>query len=136
MPRKASQSRKALEKRLDEVFSEYIRRRHADKDGIVECVTCGKKDHWKSMDAGHFWKRQYRATRWHPCNAAVQCARCNRFRGGAEAEHATYILKTYGDVIFNELHILHLKTEKMYREDYLRLIEEFKRELEELNERS
>ena len=44
MPRKTS--RKTLEKKLDAVFSEYIRRKYADKNGIVSCYTCGKKKFW------------------------------------------------------------------------------------------
>ena len=39
--------RKTLIKKLDTVFSEYIRRKYADKKGIVSCYTCGKKAYWK-----------------------------------------------------------------------------------------
>ena len=39
--------RKGLVKKLDTVFSEYIRRKYADKKGIVSCYTCGKKAYWK-----------------------------------------------------------------------------------------
>jgi hypothetical protein len=41
MPRKIS--RKNLIKKLDAIFSEYIRRKYADKNGIVKCYTCDKK---------------------------------------------------------------------------------------------
>ena len=54
MPKKAS--RKTIVKKLDAIFSIYIRRRYA-KDDIAECVTCGKQDHWKSLQAGHFMSR-------------------------------------------------------------------------------
>ena len=43
----------ALVKKLDAVFSIYIRRRFAVND-IAKCVTCGKEDHWKSLQCGHF----------------------------------------------------------------------------------
>ena len=36
-----------LKKKLDKVFSEYIRRRNADHLGFITCFTCGVKRHWK-----------------------------------------------------------------------------------------
>jgi len=43
MPKKPS--RKTLVDKADKVFSEYIRRRYADDNGVTECFTCGKNDH-------------------------------------------------------------------------------------------
>ena len=56
MPKKPS--RKNLIKKLDNVFSQYIRRRFA-VNGVTKCVTCGKEDFWKGgeMQAGHFISR-------------------------------------------------------------------------------
>ena len=59
MPKKPT--RKTLITKLDKVFSEYIRRRYAKND-IATCVTCGKKDHWKKLQAGHFMSRKHYAT--------------------------------------------------------------------------
>ena len=61
MPKKAS--RKTIVKKLDTIFSIYIRRRYS-KDDISECVTCGKQDHWKSLQAGHFMSRKHYSTVW------------------------------------------------------------------------
>ena len=36
-------TRKNIVKKLDTVFSEYIRRKYADKLGNVKCYTCKKK---------------------------------------------------------------------------------------------
>ena len=51
MPRKIS--RKGLVRKLDKVFSIYIRTRHA-KEELVRCVTCKSPlpKHWKEVDAG------------------------------------------------------------------------------------
>ena len=54
MPRKIS--RKGLIKKLDTVFSLYIRQRYADKNGMVKCCTCSTVKHWKEMDCGLFSK--------------------------------------------------------------------------------
>ena len=38
-------SRKGLIKKLDTIFSEYIRKKNADKRGFVTCITSGKNYH-------------------------------------------------------------------------------------------
>lgn len=88
MPKKPS--RKTIVIKLDKVFSEYIRRRYA-KNGIAECVTCGKKDHWKNLQAGHFMSRKHYATRWDEENVQVQCMACNVYRYGEQYLFAKYL---------------------------------------------
>ena len=41
-------------KKLDKVFSEYIRQKYADSFGMVSCFTCDARKHWKDMQNGHF----------------------------------------------------------------------------------
>lgn len=86
-----------LKKILDKVFSEYIRLRDADKNGYCTCVTCGKKDHYKNMQNGHYMSRQYLATRFDETNCHVQCVGCNVFRGGNYTAYALYMLDKYGE---------------------------------------
>jgi hypothetical protein len=63
MPRKIS--RKGLVRKLDKVFSMFIRTRLA-KEEQVQCVTCGTvRKHYKEVDAGHFVSRRHYATRWN-----------------------------------------------------------------------
>jgi len=88
MPKKPS--RKLLVKKLDSIFSEYIRRRYA-RNEIATCVTCGKKDHWKKLQAGHFMSRKHYATRWDEDNVEVQCSACNVFRYGEQYLFAKYL---------------------------------------------
>lgn len=46
-------------------------------DGIIQCVTCGKREHWTKMQGGHFISRRHAATRCDQTNIHPQCARCN-----------------------------------------------------------
>ena len=85
-----------LKGKLDRLFSEYIRRRDADHAGYCRCVTCGKMQHWKEMDAGHFVPRDRIATRWDETNVHPQCRECNRFRSGKQYEHGRAIDRMYG----------------------------------------
>lgn len=118
MPRKAS--RKTLVKKLDKVFSEYIRLRTAKEiTGIVECVTCGKNDHWKSMDCGHFMSRKHISTRWHEDNCQVQCKSCNVFKYGEQYKYSLWL----GEKKSAELLALSRQTLKLYDYDLEDLIE-------------
>lgn len=83
-------SRKTLVAKLDAIFSEYIRRRYAEDD-IAICVTCGKTDHYKSLQAGHFISRKQYATRWDEDNVQVQCVACNVYRYGEQYKFGLYL---------------------------------------------
>lgn len=93
----------ALEKKLDRIFSEWVRRRNADDGGTVSCVTCGRLMFWKEAHAGHFIKRQHRSIRWRPTNVHPQCPSCNVYRGGMQDEYGHFIIQTYGLGEFQDL---------------------------------
>lgn len=99
MPKKPT--RKTLITKLDKVFSEYIRRKDAKND-IATCVTCGKKDHWKKLQAGHFMSRKHYATRWDEDNVEVQCSACNVFRYGEQYLFAKYLGTEKADMLLNK----------------------------------
>jgi predicted DNA-binding protein YlxM (UPF0122 family) len=92
MPKKPS--RKTLVKKLDKVFSQYIRRRFAVNE-IAKCVTCGKQAHWKDLQAGHFMSRKHYSTRWDEINVQVQCSGCNVFRYGEQFKFGMYLEQAY-----------------------------------------
>jgi|SRR5690606_33029712 len=87
--------RQKLIKKLDDVFSLFIRLRDSDKNGVCKCITCGSFYHYTKMDAGHFVTRDNMATRWEDENVNAQCPACNRFKGGKQYEHGLAIDKKY-----------------------------------------
>ena len=89
MPKKKL-TRSKLVKKLDNIFSQYIRLSNSVND-IAECVTCNKKDHWKKMQCGHFQSRKHYSTRWDERNVAVQCSGCNVFRYGEQFKFSLYL---------------------------------------------
>ena len=95
-------SRKGLVKKLDKLFSIYIRTRYA-MDGMVRCVTCNTIKKWQDIDAGHFCGRRHYSTRWHPTNVQVQCKSCNGFKAGENYLFGKYLDKTYGIGTADEL---------------------------------
>ena len=56
-------TRTKLVKKLDTIFSQYIRKVNSDNE-ISTCFTCGKQDHWKKLQNGHFQSRRHYSTRW------------------------------------------------------------------------
>ena len=96
-------TRTSLIKKLDTVFSIYIRRKDAVND-IAQCVTCGKKDHWSKLQNGHWASRRHYSTRWDERNCNVQCASCNVFRAGEIYLYTKYLCSQYGDNFPEELY--------------------------------
>lgn len=101
----------SLKRKLDKAWSEWVRRRDADRHGNVSCVTCGSRMFWKEIQCGHFVPRHYLAGRWNEDNTFPQCVGCNVFRRGAYPEFADYLLKTFGASRIGEL--LQLKREQV-----------------------
>ena len=85
-----------LEKKLDRVFSEYIRLSAADDNGYVKCVTCGSYHHWKEVHCGHFIPRARKAIRYDEMNCHPQCVRCNTFRHGEPDIYRQKLVQMYG----------------------------------------
>lgn len=80
--KKKSESVSVLKKKLDEVYSLYIRNKYADSDGLVECYTCEVKKPVKEMQNGHFYSRAKNSTRWEDDNCRPQCYSCNVAKKG------------------------------------------------------
>lgn len=102
----AKVSKKALEKKLDTVFSQYIRLFNSDEWGFVKCCTCNKIDSWDRFQNGHFINRWELATRWHEKNCHPQCEDCNRRRGGNLEAYKLFLVRTYGEGTPEQLKIL------------------------------
>lgn len=77
-----------LRKKLDAIVSQYVRLSYADKNGIVKCYTCTRRDHWKKLQNGHFVPRQYLACRYDLRNLRPQCYACNMLFNGQAATFA------------------------------------------------
>ena len=91
MPKTAKKpTRSKLIKKLDVVFSQYIRLSNADNRGMCTCVTCNKQFHWKNIQAGHFMSRKHYSTRWNENNVKPQCVGCNMFKSGEQYKYSIY----------------------------------------------
>lgn len=124
-----------LEKITDKWFSYYIRLREADENGMVSCVTCGKRLHWKEVDCGHFRTRNKKIHRYSEKNCHVQCTYCNQFLKGEQFKHGLYIDRKYGQGFAEFLTSTEHQICKRSRMDFEQLIIEYKQKAKQEAER-
>jgi len=122
-----------LKKKLDVLFSQFIRRRNADHLGRVKCFTCGIEKHWKEQQAGHFQSRSHHSTRWDEVNVQVQCVKCNMFRQGEQYKFGLYLDDRFGDGTAEELENRAKTIVKLNRVDYEEAIRRYKQKIRELD---
>jgi hypothetical protein len=101
MPKTAKKpTRSKIVKKLDTVFSQYIRLSNADNNGYCICVTCNKTFHWKAIQAGHFMSRKHYSTRWDERNVKPQCVACNVYRAGEQYKYSIFLGKELSNVLY------------------------------------
>lgn len=71
-----------LKKKLDDIFSKYIRLKYAMPNGMCQCISCNRFKPWKEIQNGHYMSRRYMSTRYDEDNCRPQCVACNIFNQG------------------------------------------------------
>lgn len=100
MPKKSKKeksklSRSKVVKKLDAVFSRFIRFRDCDKHGIVTCPLCGVKMPRKKAQNMHFISRKNMKYRFDEDNCHAWCQRCNVTLNGNYIEYTLYMVNRY-----------------------------------------
>lgn len=129
MPKNSKKpTRSKIVKKLDVIFSQYIRLKYSDYSGMTECFTCGKRDHYKSMQCGHFMSRKNYSTRWDENNVRVQCVGCNMFKSG---EQYLFSLKL-GEELAQEMHIKSQQIVKFTSDELIEKIDHYTSEVKRM----
>ena len=118
-------SRKYLVKKLDKIFSEYVRKKNMDKNEEVECYTCGKKYHWKKIQCGHFQSRKFYSTRWELDNCRPQCYSCNVMRYGEQYLFGMYLDRELGKNFSKKMLKKSREIKKFHNFELTELIEKY-----------
>tara|TARA_R110000765_G_scaffold86299_1_gene166066 strand:+ start:319 stop:708 length:390 start_codon:yes stop_codon:yes gene_type:complete len=118
-------TRSKLVKKLDTIFSQYIRQKNSI-DEISTCFTCGKQDHWKKLQNGHFQSRRHYSTRWDEINCQVQCAGCNVFKYGEQYVFGSKLDSKFGSGTSRRLHIKAQEIVKLSDNDIEEMIKRYK----------
>ena len=87
-----------LKKKLDAVFSQYVRLRDMIPNTTVfRCISCGFIKPITQADCGHYINRQHMATRFSETNCNAQCKSCNRFDEGNMQGYRRGLVRKYGE---------------------------------------
>lgn len=76
---KYQHSKPNLIKKLDKVFSAYIRLRDTMPGGYFKCISCGQIKPFEQADCGHFFSRKNMSVRFDEDDCHAECRGCNRF---------------------------------------------------------
>lgn len=118
--------------KLWKVFSEYIRLRDADGDGVCKCFTCNFTADWKRFDAGHGIGRQHKATKFDERNVWAQCKRCNGFEGGKREVFKEEVNKRCGPQTWEKLEVMSRMTCKRDQFEIEVMTKHYKKLVDEL----
>ena len=116
----------------DRVFSQYVRLTNARDDGMVQCITCGKRLFRTEIQNGHYKKRNRYKYRFDIRNCHPQCEKCNLRENGNYRNYHIYMVNTYGEELERSIrednatkklydYDLIIDTQKRYDESQLRL---------------
>ena len=93
-------------KKLDKVFSAFIRLRDTMPNGYFKCISCGQIKPFKDCDCGHYFSRRHMATRFHPDNAHGECSACNRFSADHLENYRRNLIRKIGQSRFDQIYVL------------------------------
>ena len=119
--------RKKLIKKLDKVFSQYVRVKNMDDNGYIECYTCRERKKFTNIQAGHFMSRKSYSTRWleEPPNVMPQCVSCNIFKSGMSWEFGKRLDEDFGEGTAEEISRLSKQTVKISSGELESMIEHY-----------
>lgn len=108
------------------LFSQYIRRKYADKNGYVRCVTCKEAKPWKEMQAGHFVDSRNNTVLFDERLVFPQCVGCNLFKSGAKIRFTLFMLNLgYSTAQIEAFQSLSSSIKKVSIADYMDLIDKY-----------
>ena len=105
----------------------------ADDNGYCKCVSCGKLDHYKNMDGGHFIPKGS-SSRWalEESNVNAQCKGCNGFsmkHGSAEAQYTLWMIDWVGKDQVEYMLATKNDPVKFYAADYREMIADWSEQI-------
>lgn len=103
--------------------------RDSDRFGIVDCITCKKREHWKNVHAGHFVKRSVNSLRYDSENVNGQCGQCNVYKYGEQYAYSKALDEKYGDGTAKKLFDRRGEQHKFTKEELQQIIDDSKEEI-------
>lgn len=121
-----------LTRKLDEVFSKYIRLRDMMPGRVFRCISCGRVLPIEQADCGHYINRKNMSTRFSERNCNAQCRSCNRFDEGNMSGYRIGLVKKRGEAVVLLLEAMKNETRKFTEWELKVMIEHYQREVKRL----
>lgn len=136
-PKQVKEDKKKKGKAYDEihlwpVFSQFIRLRDSDKNGMGKCITCGISRHWRKADCGHGVPRQHKGTKYNEQNNHLQCKKCNGFQGGMREVYKSEMDKRYGAGTWDKMIVASRQVSKLGKVEIDIMVQHYEKETERL----
>ncbi len=137
---KSKKSLAKVKKKLWVLFSTYIRMRDGLKTtGSTEwglCITCGKRYHFKLLQAGHFIAGRHSSNLFSERGVNAQCYNCNINLRGNTLEYRRKVIELYGEGADIELEDEARRIKKFVMPELEEMIVEYTEKIEELKARN
>jgi len=124
MKKKSTLTTSKLKKKLDRLFSKFIKLRDGGQE-FFKCISCQKTKPLSQFNAGHYWSRRYMSVRYDEKNVNGQCIYCNMHLSGNIQGYREGLIKKYGEEILQHLDIKKNNISKMGRFEFEVLINEY-----------
>ena len=125
-----------IKRRVWVLFSAYIRTRDCLRTTGCSswglCITCGKRYHFKLLQAGHFIAGRHNSNLFSEKGVHAQCYNCNINLRGNSLEYRRQVVKLYGEGADLELEEEASKITTFTVEGLLELEAELKEKIKEL----
>lgn len=118
--------------KLDKVFSEYIRLRDTNEDGMFTCISCNRILPYEMADCGHYINKKHMSTRFSEKNCNAQCRSCNRYDEGNMQGYRRGLIAKYGDTVVVMLESMKNKMNKISEFEYMKMIDHYQKEVKRL----
>jgi hypothetical protein len=132
MPKTKKKSLRAIKQNAWKLFSEYVRRKNADRDGFTHCYTSGVRAHWKELQCGHAIGGRHNAVLFDEEICRPQTLAENVFGRGNYPVFTTKLIKEKGMEWWEKKLEGARAVVKYSRSDIEDLIQTYKQKLEEL----
>jgi len=130
--KKKAESVSVLTKKLDRIFSVYIRLKGTKPNGDCKCYTCDKVLYWREIQCGHFQSRRFMSTRFHELNCKPQCYGCNIGLSGNQYIFGVNLDKEHGMGTAERMVRKSREQTKISAQELMELIDKCEQEVEQL----
>jgi hypothetical protein len=130
--KKKSASVRGLKAKCWALFSEYVRRKHADSNGYARCYTSGVSAPWKELQCGHAIGGRHNAVLFDEEICRPQTVAENVFRRGNYPVFTAKLIRENGLEWFEQKLVAARRAVKYTRSDLEALITEYKTKLKDL----